>query len=423
MASCPTWTRSTSSRTEGRAGMNQEADWTQMAVGIASKIAFRSAGVLIALLIVAAFSPSAAANGSVEPRFDLTDPSGGPFPSDRFTVPDPAQLTGLRVNLPKPDCALRPSDCEDIDVLNTLDGFNLQPRLSVPFTGPIDPSTVSSDTVFLFKLSCTTCLGGSFVGITQAVWDPEANTLHVESDQLLDQGARYLLVVTNGIRNPDGERIDADQFRDVLHAGQTDDPAEAAYREELLAALDTLKDAGVSPGRVAAASIFTTQSATAVLEKIRDQIHAVNPERADFAIGTNGEHTVFPFADVTSIAFRRQVGTAPTFTTSSVPLGDLRIVAGAVGTVAFGKYRSPDYETPAGVIPPVGTLTGTPAVQGDERGVLQPVPSLGTGAPRRVAGGDRRTRRYGQQEHGQRSGSGGGEADPAWPGRDHHQRR
>jgi len=315
------------------------------------------------MLVVAAFSPAAVAKGSVEPRFDLTVPSGGPFPSDRFAAPDPTQLTGLRVNLPKPDCSVRLSDCEDIDVLNTLDGCNLQPRLSIPFTGPIDPTTVSSDTVFLFKLSCTTCPGGSFVGINQVVWDPDATTLHVESDQLLDQDARYLLVVTNGIRDLNGERIDANTFRDVLHSGQTNDPAETAYRRQLVTALDTLKDAGVPPGRVAAASIFTTQSATAVLEKIRDQIKAGTPAPADFAIGLNGEHTVFPFADVTSIAFRRQVGTAPTFSTSFVPLGDLKIVPGAVGTVAFGRYRSPNYETPDGVIPPVGTLTGTPAVQ------------------------------------------------------------
>jgi hypothetical protein len=52
------------------------------------------------------------------------------------------------MNLPKPDCAVRPSDCADIDVINTLDGFNLQPRLSIPFSGDIDVSTVSSQTVF-----------------------------------------------------------------------------------------------------------------------------------------------------------------------------------------------------------------------------------------------------------------------------------
>ena len=313
-------------------------------------------------LACAAAAPAALAQG-VEARFDLTDPLGGPFPADRFTVPDGTQLTGLRVNLPRPDCSVRPSDCNDIDVLNTLDGFNLQPRLSIPFTGPIDVATVSSETLFLFKLSCVICPGGSFVGINQVVWDPSMNTLYAESDELLDQDARYLLVVTNGIRDASGERIDADQFRDVLHSGQTTDPAEAAYRQALLAALDRLKDTGMPPGQVAAASLFTTQSATAVLEKIRDQLAQATPAPADFLLGSNGERTVFPLADVASIAFNRQITTAPTFSTSAVPINLLKS-AGAVGTIAFGRYRSPNYETPARVIPAVGTATGTPVVQG-----------------------------------------------------------
>jgi hypothetical protein len=36
-----------------------------------------------------------------------------------------SHLAGIRVNLPKLDCAVRVSDSADIDVLNTLDGFNL----------------------------------------------------------------------------------------------------------------------------------------------------------------------------------------------------------------------------------------------------------------------------------------------------------
>lgn len=36
-----------------------------------------------------------------------------------------------------------------------------------------------------------------------------------------------------------------------------------------------------------------------------------------------------------------------------------------MGTLAFGKYRSPDYETPVKFIPPVGTRSGVPAVQGE----------------------------------------------------------
>src|SRR5207237_1507087 len=42
----------------------------------------------------------------------------------------------------------------------------------------------------------------------------------------------------------------------------------------------------------------------------------------------------------------------------------LGFVPGAVGQVAFGRYDSPDYETAEKFIPPVGTLTGTPAAQG-----------------------------------------------------------
>ena len=74
--------------------------------------------------------------------------AGQPFPSNLFTIEDSSQVTGLRVNLAKPDCAARPNDCADIDVLNSLDGFNIQPRISVPFSAPINPATVSSATIF-----------------------------------------------------------------------------------------------------------------------------------------------------------------------------------------------------------------------------------------------------------------------------------
>jgi hypothetical protein len=321
-----------------------------------------------------------ARSASVEVRFDLSDPQRGPFPADRFTVPDLSELTGLRVNLPttRLDCSAdpHPSDCNDVDVLNTLDGFNLQPRLSIPFTGPIDPASVSSETVFLFKLGCliTSCPGDSRVGINQVVWDPATTALYAESDQLLDQDARYLLVVTNGILDPGGERIDSDQFRGVLHSAQTNDPAETTYRQALLAALDQLHDAtGMPPGQVAAASLFTTESATALLQRIRDQLAQATPAPADFLLGSNGERTVFRLANVKNISFRRQVGTDLTdpnsFTTGSLALGSTGLyglpgTAGSVATIAFGRYRSPDYETASGVIPAVGTLTGTPAVQG-----------------------------------------------------------
>jgi hypothetical protein len=75
-----------------------------------------------------------------------------PFPSNRFTVPNPTNLTHRQVNLPFPDCTTQPSDCNDLRVINTLDGFNVTPRLSIPFTGPIDVTSVNSTTVFLVPL-------------------------------------------------------------------------------------------------------------------------------------------------------------------------------------------------------------------------------------------------------------------------------
>src|ERR1700736_6684430 len=76
----------------------------------------------------------------VHALFDLGSPAGGPFASDRFTVADHTQNTGRRVNLTLPDPLTNPSDYQDTQVLNTLDGFNLQARLSIPFDGPIDVS-------------------------------------------------------------------------------------------------------------------------------------------------------------------------------------------------------------------------------------------------------------------------------------------
>jgi hypothetical protein len=277
--------------------------------------------------------------------------AGQPFPTNLLTVSDSKQVTGLRVNLPKPDCGARPSDCADIDVLNQLDGFNIQPRISIPLSGPINLSTVSGSTVFLVGPD------EHVIGTNQLVWEPAANTLYVESDEQLDQSTTYLLVVTRGVHGADGEPLDATSFRHDLNYGQTKDPALKAYRKALLNALPLAKAGGASPSDIAAASLFTTQSITPISQKIRGQLQG---GEANFVLGTGGVRTVFPFSSVASVTWQRQITTAPTFSTGGL---FLPLLAG-VGTIAFGSYSSPDYETPAKIIPAVGTLTGTPAPQG-----------------------------------------------------------
>lgn len=301
----------------------------------------------------------------VHALFDWTMPTTGPFPSNYFTVPDDTQNTGRRVNLPLPDPSAQPSDNQDIQVLNTLDGFNLQPRLSIPFDGPIDVSTVSSTTVFQISLGDTLDPAqhrGDVVGINQVVWDVATNTLHVKSDALLAQHTRYALIVTNGIHDTTGAPVEATTaFRDLKPTA-----AGGEYTDELLDAIHAVADAGIPEETIVSASVFTTLSATAILEKIRDQIKAGTPAPADFNLAADGSRTVFPLDQVRAITAKDQVGVNPTmFNTYSLNVGLLQVIPGAVGQVAFGKYLSPDYEVhPGEYIPPVGTLSGTPVVQG-----------------------------------------------------------
>ena len=325
-------------------------------------------GLAIAVLSTILMTSSMTGQGpSTEALFGLDSPTAGPFPSDWFTVADHTNNTHRRVNLPLPNCQVEVSDCEDLVVLNELDGFNLQPRLSVPFSAPIDPYTVTSNTVFLVSLGSTgpgehDMPWGTVIGIDQVVWDTFTNTLHVESSALLAQHTRFALIVTRGVRDPSGAPIEASQAFRRFRADLRED-----YKQALLEAMQAARQVGAREEDIAVASVFTTQSATALLEKIRDQIHAATPSPADFVLGSNGERTVFGLGEMTSIFWNQQTRDAetPGFTLRSLDLSAIRIVPGAVGRVAFGRYLSPDYAVhPGEYIPPVGTRTGTPAVQG-----------------------------------------------------------
>ena len=313
-----------------------------------------------ALILALAFAllPALAQADGVSVRYDA---EASPFPSNRFTVPDFGNATLRRVNLPKPDCETRPSDCADIDVINTLDGFSTQPRITVPFTGDIDPASVNSESIYLVNLGDVLTLRGfgQKVGINQVVWDPETKTLAFESDELLQERSRYLVVVTNAVRDAQGKKLKSADF-----LGRGD-----AHQRELRDALPVARGGGRN---VVAASLFTTQSATGDLLKIQRRIKASTPAPADFMVGNGGAvRALFRVADLAGIEFKRQTGAAPVFTDSFLPTPALQVVAGAVGHVAYGRYSSPEYQNAAKVIPTTATLTGTPQPQGNQQLVFQ----------------------------------------------------
>ncbi|TFW05286.1 hypothetical protein E4K72_11540, partial [Oxalobacteraceae bacterium OM1] len=78
-----------------------------------------------------------------------------------------------------------------------------------------------------------------------------------------------------------------------------------------------------------------------------------------------------PLNTLSGIRFDRQTGAAPAFTPSQLPLAALFVVPGAVGQIAYGSFRSPDYETAAKYIPATPTRTGMPQPQGSNQLMLQ----------------------------------------------------
>jgi Bacterial Ig-like domain len=327
----------------------------------------------LALLAPVAALADPPASG-VRVKFDLNDIAGSPFPSDRYTVREWGNQTFRRVNLPKPDCAVRVSDCEDIAVINTLDGFSTQPRITVPFTGAIDPASVSSDTVFLLNLGdVLTARGfGQRVGINQRLWDPASNTMVFEPEELLQEHSRYVLIVTDGVRDAAGKPIkrakmdDDDDERGGMHRRGHDD-----YRRDLRDAMRAHRGLG----KVAAATLFTTQTATGDLAKIMRQIKASNPAPASFMVGSAGGaevRAVFSLATVQGIQFSRQVSTSPSFAVGPLPTPALGIVPGAVGQIAYGKFTSPSYQGAGQYIPATPTgRSGSPQAQGSNELVFQ----------------------------------------------------
>jgi hypothetical protein len=312
---------------------------------------------LAGVIALACASPPAAAGVTV--RLDRDDPAGAPFPSDRWTVPDWGQATFKRVALPKPDCAQRPNDCADIDILNTLDGFSTQPRFTVPFSGDIDPVSVDSRSVYLINLGDTLTLAGfgQRVGINRVVWDVASRRLAFTSDELLSEHSRYLLVLTDGVRDASGQPIQRPLPGAASATGRA--ATDAQSQREMAARLH-----GQRPYRVVAATLFTTQSVTSDLRKILSRIKATVPAAVDMLAGTSGGtpvRSVFPVASLSSVQYVRQSGTAPAYAApATLPL---TVLGGLVGRIAYGRFASPDYQAEPAFIPPSPTLAGEPAVQ------------------------------------------------------------
>jgi hypothetical protein len=242
------------------------------------------------------------------------------FPSDALTTPDPLQRTGLRLNLPVPDCAARYTDCQETALLDQADGFSLRTRIRVRFSGPVNTATLR-DGIYIQGPE-------GRIAINQVVWDPATNTAFAKPDVALQQQTVYRLMVTDAVK-------------DTAGASVAPDPSHGSFTQSI---------AG-QPAEIASTS-FTTMSATAWLEHARDILPYV-PTVVRLAEPQN----TFRLADTSRIVLNFQNGANPMrFGSVALPI-ESGLLAG-VDRLVIGSYRSPRFLEDDHSIRPAPTLPG-----------------------------------------------------------------
>ena len=295
------------------------------------------------------------------------------FPDNFFTASDATEVTGLHVHfragIDYPTCdTTNYSVCDTFAMLNNLDGFDLQPRVSVPLTGAVKLSSVDDSNFYITDAS------GVFVsGLRQLVFDPATNTLSGISDQFLTEDTPFRVVVTSGIQDSSGNPISACSsicivpFTTRTASGELvnirkalDLPISDSNNAYTLAGFPNASTS--TAGRKATfqqSGTTTVFQASTVLPSVSNQIPAQAGIVRNDQVSTNG---------------------ATALNSSAVPN---LIPPGTAGYYAFGSFLSPRYQfasttahqdNPYGVgdghtdgeIPPVAT-TQTPAPLGADR--------------------------------------------------------
>ena len=319
----------------------------------AGRLASRALGVSLA----AAVSLTASGGGPAPPPAWAVE-AQSLFPSDRLTTPDPQQATGRRVNLPLPDCTVDAAGCDEIRLLNELDGFSVNPRIAIRFTGPITLESLSRAAAFLLPLSPEP--GASTIGLAQLVWDGESTTLYARPERVLLQARRYALVLTTKVTDESGQPL-----APTAGAPLVSEAAHGISAQGLV--LQRLKALGLVRRDLAAVSVFTTQSVTAGLEQVRAAIESGPAPELRFALAPGGARSAYARAELDGLELRRHVSTDPAASLDDPVALPLALVPPTdVRTIAFGRFVARSFLTPDRRIPTTATRTEIPAQQSAE---------------------------------------------------------
>jgi hypothetical protein len=250
-------------------------------------------------------------------------------------------------------------------MLNHLDGFDPQPRVTVPLTGAVDLTSVDDSNFYI------TDDGGAFVsGMRQLTFDPATNTLAGISDRFLQEDTAYHVRVTSGIKDGSGSSISAcGGSCDVRFTTRTASGELVNIRKALDLPLSDPNNAYALAGFPNAAADTSSRRATFTQSSINDVFQAamVKPSVSGSLPGGAG------------IVRKDQQRTDPLdpnyFATNVVPN---LIPPGASGDFAFGSFLSPRYQFAS-----ASATQDNPYGVGDGRtdGEIPPVPTTQTPAP------------------------------------------
>ena len=277
--------------------------------------------------------------------FQPSQPGVGPFPTNALTIAASSQKTGLQVNLPTPaGCtpASTTSNCVNVELLNQLDGFSVNPRITVCFSGAVNVASLASGISFVpvGQLALP-------IGINQIIFDPAGNCAYAKPNQVLNQDTTYLLLITSAVSDASGKRLQADDnFSDCVKKPTT------AYCQQLSHALGALGVVGVNSGSLVGASVFTTMSATSWMQQARAAVNAI-PGVGSLA----APPATFNMSSISSMTWMPDMGVSGVTNNQPIPLTDLTGVA----QVSFGAFISPLYLNTSG--PFAGSISTTPTNQ------------------------------------------------------------
>ncbi|MGI8429599.1 MAG: Ig-like domain-containing protein, partial [Solirubrobacteraceae bacterium] len=302
---------------------------------------------------------------------------------------DRRQLTGRRINFrlgsdyPSVGGAIRrgcdPTDysiCDTFSQLDRLDGFDLQPRVTVPFTGGIKLGSVDDSDFFIGSDT------GTFVsGLRQLTFDPATHTLAGITDQFLREGTSYRIFVTNGIRDSGGHAVNACGGACIVRfTTRTASGELVRIRRALDLPLSDPHNAYVLAGFPGASSSTASRRLT-FTQNGKDDV---------FPAATVAPSIADPLNGITRTDQVKADASAPgAFRSSAVPV---LIPPGTAGYYAFGSFLSPRYQFasttgyqdhPYGVgdgftdgeIPPVATTQTPRPFAADRLGVIVVTPN------------------------------------------------